>query len=425
MTKKLFFILMILSNLLFGATKTTTLEVDGFGVSRYEAIQDALVEAIKQSKGVSIKSKRIFTKRLEQKSSSNNSLVKNDINLKKLSKKNIKETTDGLISEYRILNAKEVSSNEWRVKVIVKMLKYITPGINHNNRRKIAIVPFYTNSSNYNILQKKYNSSKISNMLSQALTTDITQSRRFVVIDKTYTKNVAKELDIIESKKTPFSQKVKLGQRLGADYILVGTIQNTSVTTQTTHNQLLGSSTSTNKANFIVDYRIIVVATSQIKWSDTAIAEVNLDSTSSENMILQKIIKNISNDISTKLLSNIYPIKVVTASSHQIILNQGGSLLQENDIYNVYKLGKKIYDPYTKESLGYEEIKIGQIKILKVNPKKSYAKLIEGNKHQIKKGFICRKDEVEELKHNSVDNKNWRKTNIEVQDSGGVKLPFD
>ena len=425
MIKYLFFALFIIPSILLGATKTTTLEVDGYGSSRYEAVQDALIEAIKESKGVSIKSKRVFAKQLEQKYSSHNSMVKKDINLKKLNKKNIKEITNGLINEYRLLNTQKLSSHEWKVKVVVKILDYVSPGLDNKNRRKIAIVPFHTNASYYNITEKRYNSSKVSMMLSQALTTDITQSRRFAVIDKTYTKDIAQELNIINSKKTSRLQKVKLGQRLGADYILVGNIQNISVDTKTTHNQLLGSSTSINKANFIVDYRIIVVATSQIKYSDTIVLEINLDSTLSKDVILQKMIRNMSNNISTKLLNIIYPIKVIDALPQQIILNQGGSLIHKNDIYTVYKLGKKIYDPYTKEPLGYEERKIGQIKIVQVNPKNSYAKVINGNNYFIKKGYICRKQIVNKSSSEPRNNKNWRKSSVKIQKNGGVNLPFD
>ena len=402
---KIFFILILSSIFLFGASKTIYLEVDGFGNSRDEAIRDALIEAIKQTKGVSIDSKKLFSKKLEQRSSSLNGNSTQKIKIAKVNNNKVREMTKGLINSYRVLNIDKINANEYRAKLSVKLLKYISVGLSNKNRRKIAIIPFYGDR-------------KISSELSQALTTDITQSRKFAVLDRTYTQKIQNELDLINSSKTPLSQKIKLGQKLGADYLLVGTIQNAKTSKVTTHNQLLGVNSTKYKLTFVVDYRIIVVGTSQVKFADTA--TIN---TTNSSINFQKVIKQISQKIATKLLDAIYPIKVIEITQNgRVILNQGGTLLEKNSIYDVFKLGKKLIDPYTKESLGYEEIKIATIKITKVNPKNSYGKILKGK--FIPKGCICRKQIILNHTKHLQDNPNWRKTDVKIIKGGGVVLPF-
>jgi curli biogenesis system outer membrane secretion channel CsgG len=403
-------------------SSTRTIEGTGLGLSRKEAINNALVEAIGQLNGVSIEKQIIVDDSSVESSSGDKSSYKYNSKISKI--------TRGKVDSYSIVSVEEIFDGKYEAVVEVKKTtrttKFKSPGISHKNRRKIAVMPFYTASSNYKVGDKRYSAAKMSLMVSQALTTDITQSRRFAVVDRTYAYNMASELNLINSKHVPVSQKVKLGQILGADYLLVGTIQSASMSNKTNVNQSTGQADSKNMAEFIVDYRVIVVGTSQIKWSDTAVIEVELKSGSSEDIMLQRAINNLSNDITKKLLGNIYPMRVVKVTSiGEVILNQGGSLLHRGDIYNVFKIGDKIYDPYTKESLGREETKVAQIEISKVNPKNSYAKVLDSKVSMVKKGYICRPQS--DAKHSSVvvDNKDWRKASVEVQDGGGVKLPFD
>ena len=412
--KKSFFIFFIIfiPTFLLSATKIITIEVDGFGSTRDEALQNALIEAVKQSDGVSINSKKVFYKNIKQQSS----LVSNKININKQSNYNIQEATKGLINQYRIINTKKIASNEYRVKTIVKLLKYTADGISANNRRKIAVVRF-----------KNLTNSKISKMLSHYLTTDLTQSRKFAVLEKTYTKDIDKELALIQSNKVASSQKIKLRQKFGADYLLVGTIQKASIDKKRQHNQLLGESSISTVVNLVVDYRVVVVATSQIKYSDTALLSMEFQNQLSNDDALRKGAKKIAKKITSNLLKSIYPIKVIkTTQDANVVLNEGGKLVHNGMILEVFKTGKILYDPYTKEPLGYEEIKVADIKIVKTTSKISYAKVIDGKLSSIKNGYICRrKIQNKQNQSQHQDNTNWRKSDIKINSRGGVKLPFD
>jgi curli biogenesis system outer membrane secretion channel CsgG len=423
-----YIIITLLSSFLFlsadvvTTSHTKTMQGTGLGLSRSEAVNNAIVEAIGQLNGVSIEKKIIVDDSSVESSSGDKSSYKYNSKISKL--------TRGKVDSYSIISVEEIFEGRYEAVVEVskttRSTKFKSPGISHKSRRKIAVMPFYTASRSYKIGDKNYSAAKMSLMVSQALTTDITQSRRFAVVDRTYAYDMASELNLINSRHVPVSQKVKLGQVLGADYLLVGTIQSASMNNTTKINRSTGQTSSKNTAEFVVDYRIIVVGTSQIKWSDTAILEIELKNGSSEDIMLQRAINNLSNNIVKLLLGNIYPMKVVKVTSRgDVILNQGGSLVHNGDIYNVFKVGDKIYDPYTKESLGREETKVAQIEITKVNPKNAYAKVLDSKLSLVRKDYICRPQSKANSSSTMLDNKDWRKASVKVQEGGGVRLPFD
>ena len=80
------------------------------------------------------------------------------------------------------------------------------------------------------------------------------------------------------------------------------------------------------------------------------------------------------------MISNaIFPARVVAVADGIITINQGGKTLKIGETYNLVKLGKPVNDPYTKESLGRVESKVGRVEISDVQAKTSSAKIIEIN----------------------------------------------
>ena len=408
-------------------TERTTRHAEGtgFGTTREEAVNNAIVEAIGQLNGISIRKKIIVQDSSAETSSSDKYAYKYNSKIQKI--------TQGKADSYSIESVEQISENKYEAVVKIKKtttrVHFKSPGLSTKHRRKIAIMPFYYAKKQFHIAGEQYSGAKVSDMLSQSLTNDFTQSRRFAVVDRTYLRDMSKELGIITSGQTPLTQKVKLGQKLSADYLLVGTIQAANMHTTNTHNQLLGTNSSTKNAEFIIDYRIIVVGTSQIKWSSTKKAVIDLSSSyDSAQMVLTNAIERVSHDITNELLSNIYPVRVLKVTRvGTIVLNQGGNSLQAGTKMNIMHLGEKMIDPYTHEPLGRLETRVATIEVTDVTPKLSYAKVIEGSLNNIKKNDICRRLKGQKMGMNGVvqDNLNWRKSSVKVESNGGIKLPFD
>lgn len=59
-------------------------------------------------------------------------------------------------------------------------------------------------------------------------------------------------------------------------------------------------------------------------------------------------------------------------------LQSVGASVREVGRYAVYKTGKTLYDPYTKESLGKEEVRVATLEIVEVKPKYAVARVVPG-----------------------------------------------
>jgi hypothetical protein len=63
-------------------------------------------------------------------------------------------------------------------------------------------------------------------------------------------------------------------------------------------------------------------------------------------------------------------------------------------LYELYRYGEKIIDPYTKESLGRSETLVGEISVERVNPKTSLGRIVRREPGEVlefkKKAFVLR-----------------------------------
>lgn len=180
-------------------------------------------------------------------------------------------------------------------------------------------------------------------------------------------------------------EALKLGQNLGTDYILLYTISDVNTTNK--NYSIIGSGSS-SKVSVSINYQVITFATRQIRFADS----INLD-------IKSKDYDSILNDIASTIVLNtqaaIYPPKIEKISNNQAVFTQS---LPINTQLECYKKGDKIYDSYTKELNGYEEIFSALVQVTNANAKTSYAKILEGNAN---KGDICR---FKNIGNNSTSN---------------------
>ena len=399
------------------------------GMSKQEAISNALVEAISRIKGVEVASKTKSSFSNEEFSSSKNGVENKGSFSENSFKKDINSITKGVVKTYEVIDAQRVG-DRWEVELLVSIPVYKEVGISTKNRRKIAVMPFHTLDKRYIMGKYTYKGKEVADILTQALVTNMTQARKFAVLDRSYVSDMAKEMNLLNSSEVNLSQKVKLGQKLGADYIIVGTIKNASIYEKNSYNRSLGTKNQSNMVELIVDYRVIVVGTSQIKWSDTQKVTLQSSNTNqSFRMLMQNSMEKLASKITTSLLQNIYPIRVLkVTNSGMIVLNQGGNSVKKGMRLDVMHAGKKMYDPYTKELLGNIEEKVAEIEVIRVTPKLSYAKVVDGTLDLVGVKDICRFKKDDSLKNSTSlkDNKDWRGAgDVKINKGGGVHLPFD
>jgi hypothetical protein len=72
-------------------------------------------------------------------------------------------------------------------------------------------------------------------------------------------------------------------------------------------------------------------------------------------------------------LNAIFPVSVLQLDGQFATLGQGGDMLTVGQKLKLVKLGPPLVDPYTKESLGRQEVTVGEVEITDVQAKTSTA----------------------------------------------------
>ncbi len=394
----LFYLFCLLaSQSLFAAEETR--EVTGYGVTKKEAIVNAQLEALQQIEGARLKGVENLRSYFEEQSAAKDG---NDTSSSKMSasqREDIHREIQGIIKSYEVIDLSPGEDGHgWAATLRVTVPVYEPPGISPDSRRKLAVMPFRNVKTSFSIGGSRIPAWEISREFSQKLVDELTQSRRFTVLDREYICNYFKEKHLVLSGDMPLQEQVHLGQVLGVDYMLVGTISNFELKRVPYRIKILDKTGYKNKAKFIADYRIIVMATRQVKWSDSVTLNLDADAlrrlikSDDPEIIQHALLEEGARKIAHKALANIYPIRISSVQPDgSLIFNQGGKTVSEGELFDIFKVGDKVVDPYSGESLGAAETWVATASIYRTLAKMSYAKVIKGEISKIHPNDICRR----------------------------------
>lgn len=386
-------------------------EVQGYGVTHSDAVVDGLQEASRQVTGVSIDSQEIVRSQSAMVTVDTDDGDSSTAMVGKSSDSAITIGTSGIIKRYSVLDSGQ-DGGQHVVTLSVTIEKYESPGLSTDSRRKLAVMPFRPGRGV---------SGRAIDLLSQSLVNEFTQSRRFAVLDREYEEVMAKERNVWASGDASVLERAKLGQRLGADYLVYGTVSSLWVNTKKTYIEMTDETVVETSGGASVEYRIMVPATGQVKWSDTVSTSFHRDG--GGGGMESSMLKTLATKIVHESMEVIYPIRIINISGSKIYINQGGKTVSKGDRFDVFSLGEELIDPYTNESLGQEEVKIGAIVVKQVKPKYAIAEVVSGDKGAFEKNYICRRGKA--VKSAKRAKPKGSASNVKTTQSGGVVLPFD
>jgi len=357
-------------------------ETQGVGDSLQEAVNTAVAEAIGRVNGKSVAATNAINKITESASDGKNKSFQSSTNMQR----QFSEATNGVVDSYQVLSETQNGRGQYVVTVNAKIAKLKLSA--SASRLKIAVLPFA-------------GSDRFARNFSDALVGKLVGSRRFTVLDRQNMADIAGERSVAATNSlTPVSELARLGSTLTADYIIVGKVEDVASQIREVYFPTIKKTFKIPEGKATVNFKIIDVATSQVKFADNAI--LGFDRESFEKAMGAGMRPNAdiamaeiaSSKIGTKILDAIYPIMVVAVNRGVLTLNQGGDLVEAGAVYGVYERGPKVYDPYTKESLGRSESKVGELKVERVTPKMSSASLAKGDLSIFKEfkigKFVCR-----------------------------------
>ena len=353
--------------------ETVTVDAQGVGISREEAVANALMSAVEQVSGVKIEGGSVMQKELVASSNAQGQTVA----LNELQQAEVKRQANGIVKNYTVQSVDDSSTpNQVRAVLSVSIERYAAPGLPTQDRRRIyTVLP----------IDQSKKAGENAALLMDKINAYLVQSRRFAVLDRGNIGTYEKEMAILKGDDVPLSETVRIGQVIGSDYIVIPKIRKfeqleTRQTIQTTGQTVVRRSTLLN-----VDYVLVDVATRQIRWTGSINKQ---DQSSPEASILAT-----ADELGESILNSIYPLRVVQVTDGgTVVINQGGDTLKVGQLLSVQELGEAITDPYTKEPLGRVETPVAQIRIERIDPKLSYGRVV-GGKVNTESDYILRKAE--------------------------------
>lgn len=284
-------------------------------------------------------------------------------------KQNIEKMTRGVVKSYSILES-GTSPGSGRAFVKIKALIPAYKTSDQLKRLKLAVMPLAVTGS----ASSKPDAANFAESVSASLEAYLTQTRKFAMIDRRYSVASNHELNRVNSRSAPIEETVKVGMRVGADYIVLAALKEFSAQ-EVQQQRVTGRVVSRMSAPVSIDVRVLDIATGQIKFAQTYVNPGRIPS----SMSLSQYAADIGSDIGQVINVAIYPIAVVSVSGSQVTLNQGGETVQVGRIYRLVSLGQLLIDPYTKESLGEEEKEVAKVEVTSVTDRTATAKVMTGN----------------------------------------------
>ena len=398
--------LLLFSN--FAYTEITYVEINAKGKAEsYEiALKKALKEAISKVNGVTLKTESVLEtidKSLTTNEGSSASLGR-DL------KEKISEKSGGSIKSFDILKEYEDANGLQVVEIRATVAKYKLSKT--ANRKRMAIVPFRVNLNEISIFGKRGfdDADNLIKFINQEFTNYFVQTRKFTILDREFDKEIAAELMNLDNSEK-IEDQVKIGQKLFADYIIVGRLD--FLVLEKIEKKFLTSDKILKKEigtlNF--SYRVIDVPTGQIKYSSKVALEVDIKK---QTQPIPYLFNLTAQEAGLEIMYAIYPILVEKIEDDLLYLGQGGNQIKVDDNFTIYeRTDSKIKDTYTGETLGNVEKVVGKATIIDSNAKFSVAQITE-QKYDLSEDFKPRKYMVKPIKEikkkkSSAKNKNKKK----------------
>ncbi|MCG8393191.1 MAG: CsgG/HfaB family protein [Pseudomonadales bacterium] len=376
MTKHLFapfvFILLLFASQAQALTETVSVSARGYGEEPEQAMTNALVAAVRQAGGVTLAVDPNFrTNVLEW-------VVhqQGDVSTWMGTETSVPEPqlpTLGNIKSYQVQSVQKVESGLWRADVQAEVLRPKSIGPDRSHLPGVAVTVFDSRRSEYDLGDIKVPAREVQRQLYDNLVTAFTQSGRFRVLDRSSLGAIEQEQDVIRDGSVAPEELARLGQRKGADLLLVGTIEDFNI--GDSEREFYGAKMGGYEPYVRVRYRLLDTTTTEILWSDlyvwdkseAAIREMarqlNIDDRNHPERLADQIYPEIARAIAGDATDVLYPVQIIKVDGDTIYLSQGEGRLEQDALMKVYRPAGSMKDPDTGLTIKLEGESLATLKV--------------------------------------------------------------
>jgi curli biogenesis system outer membrane secretion channel CsgG len=384
-----------------GKIDTVSTKADGYGATPAAATADAMKTAILQVNGATIDTSSVVVKYGLDVTDGVDAV---SLRATEFAEK-VAQKSGGAITNFKVLEVVEpkAKGGQYKVSIEANIAHFTAPA--NTKKIKVVVAPMKFDVAAFNIGGESVPSSKVAEDIRQQVSTALTNTGRFSILDREITADIQSELDMIKAGDAPRAETGKLGQAVTADVIWTGRIDTLGYNRHARQLRTSDRELVSYSGGWGVSQKLVNVATRQIMTSDTLqgkapdVAPTTMGSGINAGQVLQGMVNDIANEIVASILTRTFPITVVSREGNTIVLSQGGQSVKVGARYAMVAMGKEMKDPQTGESLGRMESPCCEVVVDKVTPKLSYGHLenIKVSLDNIPEGGLQLREQVKAL----------------------------
>tara|TARA_R110000868_G_scaffold8205_3_gene42510 strand:- start:105687 stop:106727 length:1041 start_codon:yes stop_codon:yes gene_type:complete len=247
------------------------------------------------------------------------------------------------------------------------------------------------NESNTAKYKQEYDEATSS--MTNSITNYLVQSHKFNVVERNKVQQVADELNFNDSQYVSPQNAVKIGHMLGADYLVMGSIENIDVRHEKDSNPYMQDGELMYHGALAINVQVVDTKSGQIVASYPVQVQKKLyphsDKIMNKSLFLNQLKDKAAQQATNDILQAIFPLQIMQVQGKQVFINRGtGADFKVGSIMTVYKTGKALVDPDTGNSLGVTKSKIGTVKITQIQTKYSTASILTGDATQMQGAVV-------------------------------------
>lgn len=399
----------------------------GYGASYRLAVNEALLLALEQHDGVTLSAtERATLSETSQSASARTNGVLDEqskLALNDALTKDIQKVSKGRITGYTVLSdAYDATTKKYRVQVQVQFAQtYAVPGRDPDALRRMAVQTFRPRRPTFTWYGQTVDAVAWSMALANKLNVALTQTRKFTMLDRAFDAEVNDELARLSAANANPSDIARLNKKLGADYLVVGEITFNDVFAPGVHPITQQPLPQTSRLFAEITWRVLLAPTGQLKWTDVVKLDAAAFPAADGVSFISASAEAAATAIRDALMANILPFEIVAQTANgTIVIGEGGKSLAVGERLNVFALGEEVVDSRTGEVLDVVEEPVGAVEIVRVTPKVSYARFVEGDVKKMVVGSRVRRVPVPPAPVPVVA----PATPVQVTPTGGVVTPF-
>lgn len=246
------------------ATDEVEIKSQGFGDTYQAALNSALLTGVQQVRGLEASTTKGLRFDL-------NAITDADTFLHLNGK--LEQTVDtyvnskGWIKNYRVIDVKKPATEDdsWQVTInaIIPVYKQVTPD---DQRLSIAVLPFRIHHATTAIDNSPASPETIAKQLANAIQSALVRSQHYAVLNRDFTGELNREHQLWASGAVNPAEASRLGEQLGADFMLLGQIDRFTINHR--KKEFYNTDFGGQRAEIELSYHMIESATGKIIWSD-------------------------------------------------------------------------------------------------------------------------------------------------------------